>query len=230
MKIFRNLTGNGLLLAALLFGTGGEHHPLLFADSSRGNDGDMTSQPTGFLQEQEACKESFVEQEIPDDGSWLTVCWNDPSAPLESAVIKTHVKYVVDHPDLSQLEVQLVHDGVPEPLILWDGRGQAEEFGNTIGLETFAGSPGAGNWYLQVRDIVAGDSGKLTGMTIHNTYFLEGLMPVPEGVEGVEPSAMRLPPDAIPSSAPDLDPPKIEIESLQDIKSETFEGSFPNAN
>lgn len=148
-------------------------------------------------------------------------------------MIKTSVKYEVDHPDPSQLEVQLVHDGVQEPVVLWNDRKAAEgveAFGEAVGLETFTGSPGAGNWYLQVRDTVAGNTGKLTGMTIHNTYFLEGLMPVPEGVEGVEASAMRLPPDAVPSSAPDLDPPKKEIQGSQDIKSETFEGAFPNSN
>lgn len=161
------------------------------------------------------------------------MCWNDPSAPLENTVIKTSVKYEVDHPDLSQLEVQLVHEGVQESAVLWDDRKAAdgvEAFGEAAGMETFTGSPGAGNWYLQVRDTVAGNAGKLTGMTIYNTYFLEGLMPVPEGVEGVEASAMRLPPDAIPSSAPDLDPPKKEIQGSQDIKSETFEGAFPNSN
>jgi hypothetical protein len=177
------------------------------------------------------CKDPFVGYEIPDDGSWVKVCWNDASAPLESTVLKTSVNYEVEHPDVSQLEIQLVHDGVPEHVILWGEQKIAEGFGETTGLETFRGTPGAANWYFLIRDTVAGDAGKLTGMTIHNTYFVEGARPVllSEGMEGVEPTALRLPPDAVPSTDADIDPPKIEIKSLQNVKNETFEGYFPTS-
>ncbi len=46
MKIFRTLTGNALLLAALIFGTGGGSPAFLLSDPSRGNKADITNQPT----------------------------------------------------------------------------------------------------------------------------------------------------------------------------------------
>lgn len=104
------------------------------------------------------------------------------------------MKYEVEHPDVSQLEVQLIHDGVSEPLSLWDkqkietGR---ETFGEALGLETFKGSAGIGNWYLMIRDTVPDGAGKLVGFTIVSTYYLEGprLELLSEGIEGVEATA-----------------------------------------
>lgn len=46
MKIFHTLTGNALLLAALIFGTGGGSPNFLLSNPSGGNQTGITNQPT----------------------------------------------------------------------------------------------------------------------------------------------------------------------------------------
>lgn len=156
------------------------------------------------------CNKALFEQEIPEDGSWLTICWNDVTAPEKATVSKNHIQYIVDHPDVSQLEVQLIHGDVS--YILWDREvQQGRKFGEELGSDAFRGAPSQGSWYLLVRDIVpSGDKGKLLEFTIVPFYT-----PVDVGLETMtessgegEPTVFSIPPDAVEVKPLDTDPVK----------------------
>jgi len=184
--------------------------------------------------QEEPCVTSFEAQEIPDDGSWLEICWSDSSAPEQSIVTNLHVKYLVDHPDLSQLEVQLMRGKTSTAQALSGGDlvQDGNNFGKTTTLEAFNGTPAEGNWYFLIRDIVPGGAGKLQALTILPIYAPVGEASAMTSDNPDEvPASYRVPVDAVESTTPDSDPPKgqgKEPKTLQNIKSETFEGAFPN--
>jgi len=177
-------------------------------------------------------------QPIPDDGRWLRVCLFTPPVPEGAIVARVHVKYSIDHPDPDSLEIFLSRDpeGLRQPL--WEhGRSpQGATFGRAPGLTAFAGTPASEIWYLWIRDTVPGGSGWLRSAGVVVDY---APIPVPDSYRGPPPvPAFRLP-EGIPPSSPtlDRDPPKSEGGTFhpassggwQEIKSETFEGVFPNA-
>lgn len=178
--------------------------------------------------------------EIPDDGSWLQVPLLDRSSPAGGAVSEVYLKYLLDHPDPSQLEVQLTKVNSDVSQIVWR-QGAAMEgasLGNALGLQAFSGAPAAGEWQLLIRDLVPGQQGRLTGASLRAFYAPLG--PVPQVVNGPpgRETSWSLPADAAASSAPDADAVKApagaeeaapqQPDAWQVIKSEGFEGTFPN--
>ena len=179
--------------------------------------------------------------EIPDDGNWLCISWVDPSAPAKSTITEVHVKYALDHPDPSQLEVRLAKVGSNINQMLWN-RGvpaQGTRLGQALGLESFKGVPAQGEWQVWVRDLVPGQKGRLTAATVRALYAPVG--PLPRVITGTpgRPTALRIPIGAGKSKTLDADKKKPtpsnpsmaprQPSSWQEIKGETFEGDFPNA-
>jgi len=186
------------------------------------------------------CSATFHEQEIPDDGRWLQVCLTDPNAPDQSTVTEVYVKYLLDHPDPNQLEIRLTRADASISQTLWD-RGNVVE-GTKLGeaglLDAFKGTPSQGEWHLFVRDAVPGQQGRLKAVTVRAYYDLVG--PLPQMLSGTpgRPISVRIPSGVIPSNTPDIGEKKStalsgvapqQVNGWQDIKSETFEGWFPNA-
>jgi hypothetical protein len=186
------------------------------------------------------CSATFHEQEIPDDGSWLQVCLLDPSAPDQSTITEVHVKYLLDHPDPNQLEIQLTRADTSISQTLWN-RGntiKGAKLGEAGSLDAFNGTPSQGEWHLLVRDVVPGQKGLLKVISIRADYAPVG--PLPRMLSGTpgRPTSFHIPSGVTKSSTPDTDGKKsaetsnaasLQVSGWQDVKSETFEGVFPNA-
>jgi subtilisin-like proprotein convertase family protein len=187
------------------------------------------------------CSTNVQEQPIPDDGSWLTTCLLDPSAPEKSTVTEVNVEYILDHPSPEQLEVHISRLQADPGITLWK-RGKllaGNRLGEAINLDKFEGSPSQGEWYLSVRDTVPGQIGWLRGATVQPFYAVShpGLVQL-SGPPG-QLTSRRIPPGATGATYPDMDEKKPEPESQnillepdaswQMVKSESFEGAFPNS-
>jgi subtilisin-like proprotein convertase family protein len=183
------------------------------------------------------CSAIFHEQEIPDDGNWLQVCLTDPNAPDQSTITEVYVKYLLDHPDPNQLEIRLTRAGTSINQTLWN-RGDAikgAKLGEAAALDAFNGTPSRGEWHLLVRDVVPGLQGRLEAVTVRAYYAPVG--PLPKMLSGSpgRPTSFRLPSGA-KSNTLDVDSKKraepsaapLQVSGWQDVKSETFEGNFPN--
>lgn len=148
MKISRGLIYCILLIMSLHLGTS---QPVL-AIGSLDNLIDERSSISlpGTIASETACSGIFKEEEIPDDGSWLQVCLLDPLAPDQGTVTEVNIKYILDHPDPSQLEVRLSHEGSETSLALWDGKESyaGAELGKAVGLDAFNRTPSKGGWIL----------------------------------------------------------------------------------
>lgn len=157
------ITG-ALLIIGLFFGTG---------QIAFGSNNLPTSIP-------DSCSNQLAEQAIPDDGSWLKICWSDPSAPEGSTITKVHLKYAIDHPKPEQLEISLSRDVETLGQVIWD-RGaliQGDKLGEAADLDIFNGAPSQGNWCFWIRDTVPGEAGKFEAFTIRPVYA--PVEPVPE--------------------------------------------------
>ena len=184
------------------------------------------------------CSPSVSEQPIPDDGNWLQICLLDPLAPENTTVTHVHLKYLVEHPDPNQLEVRLRREDVGVEQVVWE-RGKtvgANELEKSGDLTTFHGVPSDGYWYLWIRDAVPGRSGWLKGASLAVEYAPVGPLPVLLSGSAGRPTSRRLPVGVASSNSLDHDQKKTENERIiplsvsgwQEIKSETFEGVFPN--
>jgi hypothetical protein len=91
---------------------------------------------------------------------------------------------------------------------------------------------------LLVRDTVPGQEGWLRGATVKPFYSTSGQLPVQLSGPVGKPTSQRIPPGALEPTYPDMDEKKPEAESQdfllepdaiwQVVKSESFEGAFPN--
>ncbi|MFZ3070413.1 MAG: hypothetical protein WA110_04745 [Anaerolineaceae bacterium] len=184
------------------------------------------------------CASSPPEQPIPDDGSWLQICLIDPTAPVDTTVTTVNVKYLVEHPDPTQLEVRLSREDGGVEIVLWEGGAASNftEYGLARNLEAFQGTPSQGEWYLFIRDVVPGQGGVLTNVSLVVDYL--PTHPLPKILSGSpgRPASRHLPEGIVPSQTPDRNPEKEEYlddtplssNGWQVIKHETFEGIFPN--
>jgi hypothetical protein len=193
--------------------------------------------------------------EIPDDGSWVQVCYSDPHAPPKGTVTEVHVKYVLDHPDPSELEIQLIRSDTSTIQALWNRGTPAKgtEPGEARGIQTFKGLTAQGEWRLQIRDRVPGKRGYLKTFTIRADYAPTGPLAIQTAGSPAKPGSLYLPQGTVNSktrdrnpnkpASPTQTPKKSETKpssglksnaapatrtSLQTIKNETLEGAFPN--
>ena len=239
MKRKRGLIIGALLIISLYMSTG---QPVLAIGSleNKVDEHNPISIPATFPAETPA-SETCREQEIPDDGSWLQVCLLDPIAPDQGTVTEVNVKYILDHPDPSQLEVRLLRENSDiSQTILENGKlVKGTELGEAVGLEVFNGTLAQGGWIFLVRDAVPGQAGWLRGLTVRPFYAPMGLLP--EQLSGTpgRPTSFRFPPGIVEHTAPATDEVEqgfeepnglLELTSgWQLIKSEPFEISFPTA-
>lgn len=193
--------------------------------------------------------------EIPDDGSWIQVCYSDPYAPPKGTVTEVHVKYVLDHPESSELEIQLTRSDTDAIQTLWN-RGTAAkgtELGKARSVRTFKGFVAQSEWRLQIRDTVPSKKGYLKTFTIRPNYAPTGPLAIQKAGSPAKPGSLFFPQGTLNSKTPDRNPNKLvsstptpkksEITppisskstaapatrtSWQTIKNETLEGSFPN--
>jgi len=193
--------------------------------------------------------------EIPDDGSWVQVCYTDPRAPPKGTVTEVHVKYILDHPDPSELEIQLIHSDTKTIQTLWNRGTPAKgtELGKARGIQTFKGFAAQGEWRLQIRDTISGKKGYLKTFTIRPDYAPMGPLAIQEAGSPAKPGSLYFPQGTLNSKTPDRNPNKpvsptptpkksettsplgsksiaapATRTSWQTIKNETLEGSFPN--
>ena len=177
-------------------------------------------------------------------GEWAQASVEISGAPDDAVISYVQVKYSVVYPQPSDLEVQLLSSGADVTHTLWNKESaEGAKLAQSIGeITAFQGAPVNGTWSLAVKG--GEQEGYIDGFSI-NVYY-ETNMPVlrqegegtpgqpaflrlPEGVRPADPSQDE---DEKPGAAPGegsavvpLDvPPGATI-----IKTENFEGSFPNA-
>ena len=110
-----------LLVISLHIGTGQSALALEQQPAQAGEHNPISPNTSAF---QASCPATIREQDIPDDGSWLQVCLMDPHAPDQSTVTEVRIKYELEHPDPSQLEIRLTRSGTNASATLWNrGRG-----------------------------------------------------------------------------------------------------------
>jgi subtilisin-like proprotein convertase family protein len=187
------------------------------------------------------CPTIFQELPIPDDGSWLTICLLDPSAPEKSTVTDVNVEYILDHPYPEQLEVHISRLQADPGIILWEGGKlvAGNRLGEAINLDAFEGTSSQGEWYISVRDTVPGQTGWLRGATVQPFYVVSNPALVQISGPPGQLTSRRIPPGSMGSTSPDMDEKKPEPESQnsllepdgfwQVVKNESFEGAFPNS-
>ncbi len=75
----------------------------------------IVSQPVNAFNDDEEfpCMSISNRSVIPEDGTWLSICLVDPSAPEGSSLTEMNVKILVDHPDPRQLEILLSRSDSP---------------------------------------------------------------------------------------------------------------------
>jgi len=110
---------------------------------------------------------------IPDDGSYLQICVTDPSAPENSTIAETNVKLLIDHRDLSQVEVLLFRGDSKLVLPLSVDKIGADGIVKFNQIHDFDGMLSKGTWVLQIRDIVSGIVGNVKGLSIASLYETE---------------------------------------------------------
>lgn len=186
----------------------------------------------------ETCGTMIPGQPIPDDGTWLQVCLIDSLAPIETTVTTVSIKYLIKHPDPTQLEVRVSRKDESAGMSLWEqGKAAAAtEYGYAVDIEAFQGTPSRGEWYLWIRDVIPGQSGLLSHASLVVNYLPKGPLPVVLSGPPGRPYSRYLPDGIVPSQTPDPNPEKEvrpEIISShsngwQIIKHENFEGYFPN--
>lgn len=117
--------------------------------------------------------------------------------------------------------------------VIWEKEKTADGMGfvKTEDLLAFHGTPSQGKWYLWIRDPVPGLSGWLKTVSLAITYAPTGLPLVLLSGEPGYPTALRLPPGVVPSPPDGEKPESPEATPLawQEVKRETFEGTFPSS-
>ncbi len=148
--------------------------------------------------------------EIPDDGSWLELCWSDPHAPPTGKVEDVSVKYDLDHPDSAELDIRLTRSGIGlvQPLLSRGVPASGSQRGKAKGLTAFKGQPARGEWRLQVRDTVPGKKGSLRSATVKVNYPPTGPLPVQKGGSPGHPGSLYAPPGDGSSKTQDKNPNK----------------------
>ena len=178
-----------------------------------------------------SCGPPAPERPIPDNGRWLQVCLLDPMAPEGTRVSAVHVKFLIEHPDPDQLEIRLSQEDIGVEEILWDrGKTTRAEFekasdseaflelqpqsarplwiGKSVDLEAFRGAPSQGKWYLWIRDVVPGQSGRLKSASLVVEYVPTGPLPTVLSGDPGRLTSRRLPDGVLPSQTPDRDKEK----------------------
>lgn len=177
---------------------------------------------------------------IPDDGSWVEVSLQDPGAPANGSVSEVFVKYVLAHPDPTQLEVLLEKEGSNSKQTIWNQSLAARglKLGDAKNIQAFNGAPARGNWKLRVRDVVAGKTGQLNAASVRAFYDSGG--PAPHVISGSSgrTTTLAIPDNATPTQVKPDDSPKPAAPKLQPrkqanswelIANEGFEGAFPSS-
>jgi hypothetical protein len=175
-------------------------------------------------------------------GEWAQASVEISGAPDDAVISHVQVKYSVVYSQPGDLEVQLLNSGTEVTHALWN-RESAEgpELTRSAGeINAFQGAPVNGTWSLAVKG--GEQEGYIDGFSI-NVYY-ETDMPVlrQEGGTPGQPGFLRLPEGVTPASLPqDEDekpgtseegssvvpmdvPPGATI-----LKTENFEGTFPNS-
>ncbi|RPJ23756.1 MAG: hypothetical protein EHM35_16940, partial [Planctomycetaceae bacterium] len=67
-----------------------------------------------------ASNEGASRVDIPDDGTWLDVPIHGEQAADDEVLAQVNVKYLIDHPAPSDLEIQLSKEGTDISAVLWD--------------------------------------------------------------------------------------------------------------
>jgi hypothetical protein len=178
---------------------------------------------------------------LAGEGEWAQASVEVNSAPEDAVVSAVRVKYHIVYSEPSDLEVQLLTSGAEASHTLWN-KGSAEGdvlTQSTEEIAAFQGAPVNGTWSLAVQG--GNPQGYIDDFSIIVYYEME--MPVlqieGEGAPGT-PGFLRLPEGATPASPPpdEDEKPPVEGSSVipQDvppgaiiIKTEDFEGSFPNS-
>jgi len=121
-------------------------------------------------QEDQVCTDLSGELAIPTDSSWLTLCWSDPGAPEGAALTEVNLKILLEHPDPTKVEIQLVRAGSEVGLSLASSEINQEGLGSYTQIHAFDGLPAQGEWRIRVRSTTTGAGGKVTDFWIAPFY------------------------------------------------------------
>jgi subtilisin-like proprotein convertase family protein len=190
------------------------------------------------LQNDQKCKTLSEEVAVPEDGSWLQVCWVDPSAPQNAKVTETNVKILVDHPNTGQLEIRLTRPNSGVMISLSPEEITKEGVGDFPQIHDFNGLPSQGEWIVQIRDTVPGIVGRVKNVSIASMYTSEK-MPLPISKNDGKPTSERITVSATRISGNifnngkqepgELSEPNLDMSYSVPIMTQTFEGTFPPA-
>ncbi len=121
-------------------------------------------------QQDRVCADLNKDLVIPADGTWLSLCWSDPAAPVKALVTEVNLKILIDYPDPNQLEIQLARAGSDDVILLSSSEITAEGVGDYSQIQAFAGTPAQSEWILRVRNTTPGEGGKLLAFWLVPSY------------------------------------------------------------
>jgi len=183
------------------------------------------------------CVHRGGELAIPEDGSWLPICWSDVAAPLDSTVAAVNVKLSMNHMDSGQIEIRLTRMDSDISVPLKYSQLSPEGAVSITQIHDFDGLPSTGEWIVEIRDIVPGITGSIRNVSITPFYTAKDNIPVLLTENGKTPVYVRIPDDAIRNAVdPETDgfkdgsaAPEQELDLMYPvvIMSEDFEGAFP---
>jgi hypothetical protein len=175
-------------------------------------------------------------------GEWAQASLEISGAPDEAVISYVQVKYSVVYPQASDLEVQLLSSGTEATHTLWDkGSAEGAELTQSAGeITAFQGVPVNGTWSLAVKG--GEQEGYIDGFSINVYYEKDRPVMRLEGGTPGQPGFMRLPEGAAPASPSQDEDDKSGAASEEGssvvplhvppgatiIKTEDFEGTFPN--
>jgi len=180
------------------------------------------------------------ELKIPEDGTWLNICFPDSGSPENSSITEANVKLVLNHSAPAQLEIQLSRTN--SDLIKKISPLGIDKEGIILStqIHEFDGLPSQGEWIVRIRNKKTGVYGSVRGLSIYTLYTPDEKMAQFIPNDDGKPTSMRLAPDSEKIIVIEKNEDKKEGSSSLDGKAyssyfvpiliETFEGSFPPAS
>lgn len=174
---------------------------------------------------------------IPDDSSWLPICWTDAAAPPDFTIAAVNLRLSFNHPASDQIEIRLARMdsdiSVPLKFFQFSPEGTV----SITQIHDFDGLPSTGEWIVEIRDFVPGITGSIRDVSITPFYTSKDNIPVLLTKNEMAPVYVRIPADGVRNTVyPDTDgykdgstAPKQEFDLMNPvvIMSEDFEGAFP---
>lgn len=174
---------------------------------------------------------------IPDDGSWLPICWSDADLPPDFTIVAVNVRLSFNHPASDQIEIRLTRTDSEINIPLDFSQFSPEGSVSITQIHDFDGLPSKGEWIVEIRDIVPGITGSIRNVSITPFYTAKDNIPILLTENEKTPVYVRIPDEAIRNTVyPDTDEykddstaPMQELDLMYPvvIMSEDFEEAFP---